>query len=148
MPDDYTAPDVLEVGDPIRASWVALLIAALNLFDDRFSERAIALQASVDGMQVSTFVDVPYPLDFVPVVSGDATITYYSKTTNAATSVQMRYYNVTDSAVVADSSSTAHTGTSWVTESKAIALIAGKTYRLQIAGSNDGNPIIGYATLL
>lgn len=150
MPDDYTSLPTLSVGDPLRASYFASLDTDLDVFDIRFQERAVPLQAGVAGTQAASFVDVPYPLDWTPLVSGTVTITYYSKTTNAATTVQMRLYNVTDVGPVADSESTATDDTSdWAKEPIAdVAVVAGKVYRLQITGSDDANLVIGYATLL
>lgn len=150
MPADYTSLPTLVVDDPIRASYLALLDATLDLFDARSLERAIPLQAAVAGVESASFVDVPYPIEWVPVVSGDVAVTYYSKATDAATSVQLRLYDVTASAAVSGSTSTANSTTSgWTKETKSpVSVIAGHTYRLQISGSDAANPVIGYATLL
>lgn len=118
--------------------------------ESRLLARAIALQAAVAGVQSASFVDVPYPIDWVAIVSGDVAVTYYSKATNAATAVQLRLYDVTASAAVSGSTSTANSTTSgWTPETKTpVTVVAGHSYRLQITGADALNPVIGYATLL
>lgn len=149
MPGDYTAPDTLVVGDPIRASWIAVLLTALQLFEDRFFERPIPLQAAVAGVQSASYVDVPYPLEWTPTQDGDASVTYYSKAVDAATAVQLQLYDVTAAAAVSGSQSTANTDTAdWTTESLVVSVVTGHVYRLQMKGSNATNPVLGYATIL
>lgn len=149
MPGTYDPPDPLAVGDPVRASWIALLLAVIELFEGWFSDRPIHLQAGVAGLQTATYADHPYFVDYVPTEDGDVTLTYYTRTSDAATDVQASLYNVTDSIMVVDSESTAHAATTVTKEpGVVVAVEAGKVYRLQLKGSNGDHPVEAYATLL
>jgi hypothetical protein len=71
----------------------------------------------------------------------DVVLHYY--TSNAATSVQMKVRNLTDSTDAA--TGTISTSTTVVTETVTVTLAsATKTYQLQIDGGNADNPIYGW----
>ena len=108
------------------------------------------LQGGVVAVTVGSFSDHPFYYDF-DLNSTDlggltVDVMYYSYTSNAATSVQLRLRNITDSTTI--DTSTAVSATSLTKEVRTVTLTSGtKTYRLQITGSNTTHPVTGYALL-
>lgn len=69
-------------------------------------------------------------------------------TTNAATSVHVRLYDLTAAAAVADGTLSTSTSTTWVEQLASVALVAGHRYRAEIQAGNTSYPVLcGQATV-
>jgi hypothetical protein len=111
---------------------------------------ALPLQAAVQGVISTGYVDVPFQIDheIVGAEAGGLSVVavLWSYTTNASTSVQLRVRNVTDSSTVGTGTLTANTTPT--REEVSVTLNAGtKRYALQITGSTGGSEVFGYGYL-
>jgi hypothetical protein len=97
----------------------------------------------------STWADAPEYVDLVldsSKLGASVVASVQVKTSNVATSVQPRIYNVTDASVAGTGSVT--TATSWETQSITITLGSGvKTYRLQLLPGNSSYGVFGIGTV-
>lgn len=111
----------------------------------------LPLQAGPGSTRNNAWADVPWAMDYdlnADDLGGlTVDITYYSWTTDASGSVQLRLRNATDGTTI--DTSTAVTSTTRQRETKTVTLTAGgsRRYSLQIQGGDANIDIIGYAYL-
>jgi hypothetical protein len=95
----------------------------------------------VDWRPVNGAIQLPLDGDQCGGLTTDVLLHYY--TTDAATSVQMRLYNLSDSSVAATGSIS--TSTTVVTQTVSVTLASGtKIYQLQIIGGNVDHGVYGW----